>query len=260
VNKVVYGTCLATDMSGFTTISESKSPDELANFMNAYFEALAKVLKDYAVDVTEFHADTIMCAWTADQASATVRRKAVLAAIETVVAIDRFSEEQGSLGLKPRIGLQDGSFYLGHTGGGGRFSFSILGDPANTAARLESLNKHLGTRLLASQSVVEGIHDILCRPLGSFRLVGRTTITSVVEIVERRHRASADQIDLCVRFAQALDLFTDMRWGDALDRFEDILRDHPSDGPTRLYMAQCRMHSNGVPTDVDPTLIAMDVK
>ncbi|MCI0430338.1 MAG: CHASE2 domain-containing protein, partial [Rhodospirillales bacterium] len=59
VNKVVFGTCLATDMSGITRLSESKAPTELAPFMNEYLDALAQALKRHAVDVTEFHADTI---------------------------------------------------------------------------------------------------------------------------------------------------------------------------------------------------------
>src|SRR5262249_50364187 len=170
VNKVVFGTCLATDMSGFTGLSESKSPTELAAFMNEYFDALAQALKRHAVDVTEFHADTIMCAWTGPERSSTVCHKAALAAVELKEAIDRFGREHGSMRLNSRIGLQDGHFYLGHTGGGGRLAYSILGDTANTAARLESLNRHLGTHVLAAASVVGGdANGLLVRPLGSFR-------------------------------------------------------------------------------------------
>ena len=68
VDKVVVrDVCFATDMSGFSTIAESESPDELATFMNAYFDALATALKRHGVDVTEFHADTIMCVWLAGE-------------------------------------------------------------------------------------------------------------------------------------------------------------------------------------------------
>ena len=65
LNRVVFGTCLATDMSDFIALAETKPPRELAVFMNEYFDALAGVLKRHGVDVMEFRADMIMCAWIA---------------------------------------------------------------------------------------------------------------------------------------------------------------------------------------------------
>ena len=70
INKVVYSTCFATDMAGFSTVSEQLPPGELAVYLNDYFETLAAPLKKHGVHVTEFRADAIMCAWTADESSA----------------------------------------------------------------------------------------------------------------------------------------------------------------------------------------------
>jgi adenylate cyclase len=261
VNKVVYGTCLATDMSGFTTIAESKSPKELATFMNAYFEALSRALKRHAVDVTEFHADTIMCAWTAPQPRSEVRRNAALAGIEVVQAIHDFSEQHGSLRLNPRIGLQDGSIYLGHTGGGGHFAYSILGDAPNTAARLESFNRQLGTNLLAAGTVVQGFDDLLLfRPLGSFQFVGKADATPVVEILARRGGASLDQLRLCERFSVALEAFRAQCWADAAALFETIIENFPDEGPSRFYLSHCRRYAADGPGDGDPRVIRLDTK
>ena len=260
VNKVVFGTCLATDMSGFTTLSESMSPKELAAFMNEYFDALAQVLKRHAVDVTEFHADTIMCAWTAPGKSPAVARKAVDAAIEVSMTIQQFALEHGSMLLKPRIGLQDGDFYLGHTGGGGRLLYSILGDPANTAARLESLNKHMGTRILAAASVVENGDGLLLRPLGLIRLAGKADPVSVVEIVGSRSSATADQLAMCEEFTGALAAFQRQEWTTAAGRFEALIGRFGNDGPSNLYLARAQSYATEGPTDGDPSVIQMDRK
>jgi adenylate cyclase len=261
VNRVVYGTCLATDMSGFTTISESKSPRELATFMNAYFETLAQALKRHAVDVTEFHADTIMCAWTAPEPTVEVRRNAVLAGIDVARTIRDFSEEHGSLRLSPRIGLQDGSIYLGHTGGGGRLAYTILGDAANTAARLESFNRHLGTYVLAGQTVVQELDDLLLlRPLGSFQLVGKREATPVVEILGRKETASPDQRQLCECFSDALEIFRTQRWAEAAILFAAIIERFSGDGPSRLYLSHCRKYASEGLGDRDPTVIRPDAK
>ena len=260
VNKVVYATCLATDMSGFSTIAESKSPKELATFMNAYFDTLSQSLKRHAVDVTEFHADTIMCAWTATAPNVEVRRNAALAGIDLIQAIHDFSEQHGGLRLNPRIGLQDGSIYLGHTGGGGRLAYSILGDAANTAARLESFNKHLGTHVLAARSVVQDLDLLLLRPLGSFQFVGRSDATPVMEILARKAAAGADQLQLCERYADALETFSAQRWADAAALFEAIIDDFPADGPSRFYLSRCQQYAAEGPGEGDPTIIRLEAK
>jgi adenylate cyclase len=260
VNKVVFGACLATDMSGFTAISESKSPTELALFMNEYFDAVAQVLKRHSVDVIEFHADTIMCAWTAPDPSRIVCYKATIAAIEVSDAIERFAREHGSMRLNPRIGLQEGRVYVGHTGGGGRFAYSILGDPANTASRLESLNRHLGTRVLAAASVVSEANGLLVRPLGSFRLVGKSDPTSIVEIMGKRMMASAEQLELCARFADALAAFQNEHWSTAAELLDAILDRTGDDGPTRFYLSRCRKYLAEGATPAEPTIIRMDDK
>ncbi len=260
VNKVVYGTCLATDMSGFTTIAEHKTPEELASFMNTYFDALAQPLKRHAVDMTEFHADAIMCAWIEPEPGLTARQNAIFAAIEVVEAIERFSEQDGSIQLSARIGLQDGYFYLGHTGGGGRLAYSILGDPANTAARLESLNKHLKTRLLAAQSVVRDVEGVMLRPLGSFQLVGKAEATPIIEILGTKNGVNADKVDLCEQFAHAFEAFSEHQWSKAEELFGSIIERYPGDGPSSLYLTTCRRYvKDGIP-DGDPIVIRMVTK
>jgi adenylate cyclase len=260
VDKVVLGTCLATDMSGFTTIAESKSPDELASFMNAYFDALATALKKRQVDVTEFHADTIMCAWLAGEPEIAKRRLAVLAAVEAVEAIEQFALTQPGLTLNPRIGLQDGHFYLGHTGGGGRLTYSILGDPANTASRLESMNKHLGTHVLAAASVVRGLDEVLIRPLGKFQLKGRAEVAPIAEVMALGAHATPEQRRLCERFSEALAAFEAHQWQRAHDLFDAILADSPHDGPARFFAARCRQILADGADEVDPEVIKMDIK
>jgi adenylate cyclase len=252
----------ATDMSGFSTLAERMSPAELATFMNAYFDALANALKKHHVDVTEFHADTIMCVWLTGERGAAARRDAVLAALEAVAATEAFARQQGGLALNPRIGMQDGDFYLGHTGGGGRLAYSILGDPANTAARLESLNKHLGTHILAADSVVSGLDGLLTRPLGRFQLKGRAEATALAEVVALAEHATPQQRDLCERFAAGLSAFRAHQWQRASELFEGVLGDWPDDGPAGFYALRCeQIAADGAgETDPDPDVIRMDMK
>jgi adenylate cyclase len=260
-NKVVYGTCFATDMSGFSTISEQLPPDKLAVFLNEYFDTLAKSLKRHQVDVTEFRADAIMCAWTADKPNVDVRRKAVLAALGAAEAIGEFKQRNAMLQASLRVGLEAGHFYIGHAGGGGHFVFSIVGDTANTASRIESLNKHTGTQILATQEVVEDLDGLLLRPLGEFQFVGKTEAIPIVEIMAATADATDRQRQLSERFAEALAAFHTAEWAKAAEAFEAVQKEFPDDGPTRFYIARCRSYLSGTTQPPDnPRVIRMDAK
>ncbi len=261
-NKVVYSTCLATDMAGFSTIAEQLPPDQLASFLNEYFEALAQPLKNHEVDVTEFRADAIMCAWTAKgPSSVSIRSKAIFAALEAVEAIEHFKVRHQMLGAKLRIGLECGPVYVGHAGGGGHFVYSIVGDCANTASRIEGLNKHLGTQLAATSVVTEGLDELLLlRPLGKFQFVGKTEGLPIVEIIASRSDATAEQLDLCVRFAEGLNAFQDGDWRRAKDCFVTLLAEFPEDGPSQFFLLRCEQYLAGVEPPGDLTTVRMDVK
>jgi adenylate cyclase len=259
-NKVVYGTCFATDMSGFSTISEQLPPDQLAVFLNDYFDTLAQALKRHQVSVTEFRADAIMCAWTAESPNVSVRMQAILAALDAAEAIGAFKQRHTMLKAALRVGLAAGNFYVGHAGGGGHFVFSIVGDTANTASRIEGLNKHMGTQILATQSVVEGLDGLLLRPLGEFQFVGKTEAMPIVEIMAASAAATDSQIQLFERFSAALAIFQAAQWAGAAEAFETVQRAFPDDGPTRFYHARCQLYLSGVEPPDDPRVIRMDAK
>ena len=260
LNQVVYATCLATDMAGFSTVAEKLPPGELATFLNEYFEALAAPLKKYGVHVTEFRADAIMCAWTADQPSLLPRERALQAALEAAEAIKAFKLTHDMPAARLRIGLEVGHVFIGHAGGGGRFVYSIVGDSANTASRVEGLNKHVGTEILATGGVIEGVADLLVRYLGDFQFVGKSDATPVYEVVARNAQADASQIELGAAFAVALANFHAGHWAQAALEFGALLARHPDDGPSAFYLARSERFASDPPTVGASRVVRMDAK
>jgi adenylate cyclase len=260
LNQVVYGTCLATDMAGFSTIAENLPPAELAKFLNDYFETLAAPLKKHGVHVTEFRADAIMCAWVTDKPSPDPRRKALLAALDAGEAIKDFRKRHDMPGARLRIGLEAGYVYVGHAGGGGRFVYSIVGDSANTASRVEGLNKHVGTQILATGEVVAGFENLVMRSLGAFQFVGKTEAIPVYEVLAKRETATDQQLELCEAFEAGLALYQAASWPEAAGRFQAILDAFPDDGPSRFYLDRCRRAISDPEQGKDPGVIRMDVK
>ena len=240
VKESVYATCLAADAENFTSLAEGMTPDAAASYLNKYFDALAEAMHQHQADVVKFHVDGVMYAWTANRPDPAVRARACLAALTAVEAVDTFNTRCPPLCLEIGVGLHAGSVFLGHVGGGGHFGFEVVGDIANTAVRIEELNKQLGTRLLASEAVVADLDDFLFRPLGAFLLKGKKNAVSVAEIMAPKDRASMAQMSLCGRFAGALAAFKGHRWQEATQQFEAILANHPDDGPSRFYLKNCR--------------------
>ncbi|WP_448508228.1 hypothetical protein [Immundisolibacter sp.] len=103
----------------------------------------------------------------------------------------------------------------------------------NTASRIEALNKRLGTRILASEGVIDGLAGIDCRRVGRFLLAGKG---DAVEVYELLPVPSAAQALARRPFESALDAFMA---GDAVAarrRFGAALAADPGDTVAAFYI------------------------
>jgi adenylate cyclase len=239
----VFATCMVTDASRFTTLAEDMTPEELSAFLDAYFAILFGVVERHGGLVTDVVGDGTTSVWTAAQPERDCRARACLAALEIDQAVIAFNQRHHPRCLPTRIGLNAGYVVVGNVGGSGRFAYSVIGDCPNTAARLESLNKQIGTRIIAARTVVEGLDEVVSRPLGRFQLLGKGDALPVVELVARA--ADAAHLEATADFAAALQEFEQGHWADAARRFDTILAGRPLDGPASFYRKYCQQYLNG---------------
>ena len=204
---IVYGTCLCSDIENYTTLSELLDPKLLTDLTNEYYAVIGEPIDTHQGIRLDIVGDGMTCVWPAPQADPVVRLHACLAALEVQKAIEVFNQRHNEYVLTTRIGLHAGPMAMGNMGGSGHYIYGIAGDVPNTASRIEGLNKKLGTRLLAEHAVVNGLDELLLRPMGRFQLSGKTIITTVFEIVNRRIDATPTELDLCERFSEALALY-----------------------------------------------------
>jgi adenylate cyclase len=132
----------------------------------------------------------------------------------------------------------------------------------NTTNRIQGLNKYLGTRLLVSAQVIDGLDDFLTRPLGAFLLAGRTSTLLIAELVAHKQDASREQIWLCEVFAEAMRSYEAQEWPGGCRNFSEILKVFPGDGPARFYLKRCEDYQHGlvVPVGAWDASIRMEVK
>jgi adenylate cyclase len=254
----VFAACMVTDASRFTTLAEDMAPEELSALLDQYFAILFGVVERHGGMVTDVVGDGTTSVWTAAKPERECRLSACRAALEIDRAVGAFNRERYPRCLPTRIGLNVGDVVVGNVGGSGRFAYSVIGDCANTAARLEGLNKQLGTRIVAAAAVVEGLDEIVSRPLGRFQLVGKGGTVAVVEVVGRA--ADARSTELASGFAVALEEFEHGRFADAARRFDTILAAQPLDGPTSFYRRYCDQYLNGTAVPAAHGGIRLDSK
>jgi adenylate cyclase len=241
----LFAACMATDASRFTTVAEAMTPEELSALLNQYFSILFGIVERRGGLVTDVVGDGTTSVWTAATASRECRLQACLAALEIDRAVAAFNRRSRPPGLPTRIGLNAGEVILGNVGGSGHFAYSVVGDCVNTASRLESLNKQLGTRIIAAAEVVADLDEIVSRPLGRFQLCGKGEALQLFELVgtaaDHQHAGPVPE------FAAALAAFERGRWRDAGRRFATVLASNPSDGPARFYHSRCERYLTGAP-------------
>jgi len=118
----------------------------------------------------------------------------------------------------------------------------------------------VGTLILATESIIEGIDNLLTRPIGQFVFVGKTEPLPIIEILNLSNEATEQQTELCERFAKGLDFFMRAEWKMASNEFKSILKSFPHDGPCRFYFSQCQQRIKAKSLPEYPCVINMEQK
>jgi adenylate cyclase len=226
-------TILFSDIAGFTSISEGMDSDELARMMNDYFQsAVAHCIHPADGTVVKYIGDAIFAFWNAPEPQADHAVRACQAAL-------RFRDESQKTfrgrKLPTRIGLHTGVANVGNFGSATRVDYTAVGESINLAARMEGLNKHLGTTLLITGATKQEIGDRFhTRYLGRFRLKGFERMVEVHELCGSPNGTGA--IPRHEEFDRALRHFQQREFAAAEQAFTNVLAANSSDGPARFYL------------------------
>jgi adenylate cyclase len=149
---------------------------------------------------------------------------------------EAFRKDAGA-GIPPigctRVGLHRGDAVVGNFGGEGRIQYTALGDGMNTAARLESANKHMKTTALVSSEAKAQTGLDFFRPMGRIVLSGRATAVEVWEPVPHMAAELRDSLtELWARFEAGEE--------DALDALEALAALHKEDAALQYFVYRLR--------------------
>lgn len=147
-------TVLFADIESFTAIASTLAPREVVQMLNDYFAEIARVIHARSGVITQFQGDAVLASFNLPAADAQHARHAVEAAFEVHARLADASFTRG-IRLRARIGISTGPVVGGTVGGDERLGYTVHGDTVNLAARLEALNKDLGSRTLISSRTAQ---------------------------------------------------------------------------------------------------------
>jgi adenylate cyclase len=196
-------TFLFTDLAGFTPLVESTDPDVIVTLLNGYLDGVAKIIFRHEGTVMKVIGDAIHAIFGAPVKQPDHAARAVTCAMEIDEFAEQFKAQWCAKGVNlgsTRIGINTGDAIIGNFGGDSFFDYTAYGDAVNTAARLETANKTLGTRICVSESVVARIDDFQGRPSGHLKLAGKSGELSAFEPLTREQAASDGMKAYCAAF------------------------------------------------------------
>lgn len=137
-------TVLFSDIRGFTSMSETRPPQEIVGLLNEYFEVMVEVLFRYEGTLDKFVGDEIMALFGAPLDLKDSPRLAVMCAIDMQKALREFNRTRLTSNQEPLrigIGINTGQVVAGALGSSRALQYTVIGDPVNTGARLCGLAK-----------------------------------------------------------------------------------------------------------------------
>jgi adenylate cyclase len=139
---------LFVDVRGYTAIAERAGAREVVAQLNELYELIVPVVVRHGGHANKFIGDGMLALFGAPHRLPEHADRAVEAALEIVRLVrERFGER-----LRVGVGVNSGRVLVGTIGGGGRLDFTAIGDPVNTAARVEAATRETGDDLLITQA------------------------------------------------------------------------------------------------------------
>jgi adenylate cyclase len=226
-----------TDLAGFTTLMESIDPGAAVTLLNRYLEEMISIAFRHQGTLDRIVGDALAIMFSAPVVQTDHAQRALDCAMEMHAFATAYAMDLQSKGMAfcdTRIGVHSGEVIVGNFGGNAIFDYRALGDPVNTAARLEGVNKYLGTRICVSETTLSACGSFDVRPVGRLVLKGKRMALQVFEPLPDPMPSGYAPTALYQSAYQA------MRHRDAVaaELFNQLREAYPSDPLVVLYCAR----------------------
>ncbi len=178
-------TVIMTDIRGFTSISESLTPEQVVILLNEYFTVMLDVTASFQITVDKFIGDGFLAYVDIENSDSVQENKiAVEAALEMLKRLEDVNLRLSSLKLphlKIGIGIFRGPLVIGLIGSEAKLQHTIIGDTVNKTARLENMSKELDVSVVISGHIWHALAPEMQR---RFKSYGKKTLKGIKDGLE----------------------------------------------------------------------------
>lgn len=181
-------TVLFSDIRGFTSMSESESPQIIVDMLNEYFELMVDVVFKYEGTLDKFVGDEIMALFGAPVGHSDDPKRAVRTALEMMEVLGQLNHQRRGRGdpeIKIGIGINSGEVVAGYLGSSKALEYTVIGDTVNTGARLCSVAK--AGEIIISHNTFQHLGDgFECIELPPVNVKGKSQALRIYNVVGER--------------------------------------------------------------------------
>ena len=225
---------LFTDIRGFTSISETLSPQQVVALLNRYFTPMTALVRQREGTLDKFIGDALMAFWNApldvpDHAERAV--SAALAMRESLVSLNEELRAEFGVDIRIGAGIHTGSVYVGNMGSNDLINYTLIGDNVNLASRLEGLCVQYGVDAVVSESAMSRCNNAFAfQHVDTVRVRGRQLPVAVYHPL--LHEEYERRLEEMRGWEAALEHYRQGRFKAAAESFAALRRAFPS---VRLY-------------------------
>jgi len=277
-------TVFFSDVRGFTNISESMpNAKVLIEFLNEYMDPMTDIIIKEQGTVDKFIGDAIMAYWNApgdvenhaDKALiATLKQLHLLNDLNKKLRVDprftdvvKMSDDNGVPIVDIGIGLNTGMAIAGEMGSSQRSDYTVIGDPINLGARLESLCKFYGSRCnISNFTRVQLTGNYIFRCLDLVIVKGKSEPVQIWQVIDFDDETNEDNLFNVTReqldeelftYHRALDMYQHGSFKDALDIFKELEKnkEKTNDKIYKIYIDRCEHYIEMPPENFNGVFI-----
>ena len=199
LNKRADLSIIFSDIRGFTTLSEKMTPEGVVALLNPYLEAMSQVIYKHGGTVDKYEGDAIIAFFGEPVPNKDHAVRALRASMDMRKALaelrDKWAKEGRPSQIEMGVGINSGEVFVGLLGSAQRINYTVIGDNANLASRLQDLTKNYAWPILISESTYQQVKDEFdCELADAVTVKGKTKAVNVYKVIGEKGAPESEQL------------------------------------------------------------------
>ncbi|VAW16989.1 Adenylate cyclase [hydrothermal vent metagenome] len=233
---------LFSDIRNFTKLTEELGATQIVELLNKYFNSMVDAIHNHNGILDKFIGDAVMAVFGVPYTNSGDSNNAIKCALNMFKLLEDLNQQKNlGVNLNIGIGISTGNVISGNIGSEKRFEYTVIGDPVNLAARLESETKKYKVKILICENTYQNVSENFnCREIDSVLIRGKQNEVKIYAVDSELGNGSTKEYKrFCNYFSAGLKAFQNKEFKIAKKKFKQADLINNTDGPTKLFLRQC---------------------